>query len=573
MRKGGRRFLYLGVLGAALALLLAVSLACAAEEPTSTPVAPATAVPAASPTPAGPVAPTATLVPGAPTPVSVVPTPTRILPTPTPVAGATGKPVYGGTLYYAGVMDDVLHPYICTSSGPIPPLHAMMNNLVKLDHDRTMKPDLAKSWELSADGKTLTFYLQPGVKFHDGTDFNAEAVKWNFDWMLDPDNFSPRRGEIEVYIESIEVIDDLTVAVHMPKPMRPFLNQLGDKAGWMASPTAMQEMGEDFGRHPVGTGAFVFEDWVPDQRLVLKRNENYWEPGQPYVDGIRQYLVGELEVQFALLRTGEVDIVPIIRPSEMPLAEANPNLKLSGPLNGRVDYIDFNHGTAPYDNKALRQAISYGIDRETVVQVVWEGNAKPAPTWLQSTFAHDPTIKPIVYDPVKAREKLAEAGYPNGITLTCGSRTSAEEVTMAETYQAMLSEVGINMVLDFQSTQDFTNTERGYVARSGCGTLRSSPRPDPDVAIRRRFYSTAGPATSRNFSNPEIDRLLDEAVAILDEAKAKLLYDRIQTIMAEDVVIVSVDWRVEYTAMNKRVQNFQWAPDRFHRLRELWLSE
>ena len=567
MKTGHQRYLRLGFLGVVLAVLLALSLACGAED-TATPAAPAIPVPAEAPTVAP--APQATLIPGAPTPVSILPTPTRVLPTATPVV--TGGPVYGGVLRYAGPIDESLDPHFGASSGSAAGVHAMLNNLARIDFDGKMVPDLAQSWELSSGGKLMTFHLQPGVKFHDGTDFDAQAVKWNFDRMLDPENVSPRRGELLAFdIQEVEVVDDLTIAFHFPRAVRPFLTQLGDKAGWMVSPTAVAKLGEDFGARPVGTGAFVFKEWVLGQRLIMERNDNYWEKGQPYLDAIHQFDIDTLDLQLALLRTNEADIVEAVRPADIPLIEANPNLRLSPPLAGRTDYLDFKIDLEPWTNKALRQAIAYSIDRETVVDVVWQGRARPAHTFIQQGFAHDPSIKPIVYDPVKAREKLVEAGYPNGIKVTMGSRTSSEEQLQAETYQAMMKEVGIDVeVLLLPSSQYFGAD--GYLTRAGFGTLRTSPRMDPHVFLNRRVSSAVGSAKDRGINIPEIDRLLDEAIAILDPSKAKPLYDRIQTILAADAIIVFVDWRQEFTAYNKKVQNFNWAPDRFHRLRFLWLE-
>ncbi len=547
-----------------LALPLLVS--CASSEPTTAPALPAAPAPAVAPTAAA--VPTAAGPQPTSTAVAAQPAPTVALPTATAIAA--GKISYGGTLRYSGTLDteNSLDPYYSTGSGFYYTGFAVLNGLVRLAPDESILPDLAESWQLSADSKTLTFKLRPGVKFHDGTTFDANAVKWSFDYILNPKNVSPRRGEVSSLIKSVDVINDLTLAINMPQPSRPLLAQLADRAGLIVSPTAYQKLGPNFGRQPVGTGPFVFKEFLLDQRVVVVRNDAYWEKGQPYLDTIYHLVVNSVPTQFAMLRTGEVDIVEQVNPSDIPTIRANANLKLSDPFPGRTDYLDFNLSVAPWNNIALRQAISHSIDRTRVVQVIWQGQAIPAHTFIQSGWAHDPNLKPIAYDPVKAKAKLAEAGYPNGVKVRMATRSSSEEILQAEVYQSMMKSVGIDAEIVLFSASDYN-----YAPNPGFGTLRTSPRVDPHNFLVRRVYSTTLAAKERGINNAEIDKLLDEGVTVFDIAKAKPIYDRIQTILAGDAIIVFVDWRLEYTAMSTRVQNFQWSPDRFHRLRSLWLQK
>ncbi len=549
------RRLKLGLVVAALAAAVVISLACGSDEPTPVPAPQPTAAPVLVPT-AVP-APTARPIPAAPTPVS-----------------KEGQPVYGGTLRFVGRMGVTkLDPALVILSGSYAPMYAMFNNIVKLMPDGTLGPGLAESWESSADGKTITLHLQKGVKFHDGTDFNAQAVKAHFDRILDPDTISPRRSNVEPHLDSMQVLDSNTIQMRLKRAFRPFLAQLTDRTGWIPSPTALKEMGEDFGAHPIGTGPFKFSTWIPGRVLKLVRNDNYWEKGKPYLDGIEHQIMDVREVGFAMVRTSESDLGEAFRCQDIPLVKANPNLKLSPPLAGRAVLLNFNVGVPPFDNKALRQAIAHSIDRETAVDVAFAGCARPAHTLIQSGWAHNPDLKPITYDTEKAKQKLAEAGYPNGITIPLACRSSQDVLLQCEIYQAMMSRVGINAEINVMPTGDLLGPEGGLL-RLGLGHLRWSPRADPHILLNWLAHSesTAFPYKA-SYSNPEINRLLDQAGSEYDVSKAKELYDRVQTILALDAPYVFIVWRQEFISMNKRVQNFAWSPDQHTRLRDLWLEK
>ena len=188
-------------------------------------------------------------------------------------------------------------------------LWLVFNSLVKQTPTEPVSPDLAESWSISDDGRVITYRLQEGVKFQDGTDFNAQAVKWNYDRFRDDEVQSVRKNQLPP-LERVEVVDDNTLRMYLEVAFRPFLANLTLRPGQMASPTAVDaansyaDRNGDFGKRPVGTGPFILDEWVPDQRFVLSRNPNYWEEGLPYLDGIRVPIIGDKQIQFAMLRTG-----------------------------------------------------------------------------------------------------------------------------------------------------------------------------------------------------------------------------------------------------------------------------
>ncbi len=214
------------------------------------------------------------------------------------------QPQVGGTLRHARNIDaKTLDPHFSVQWSERYVLYTIYNTLVGLDKGFNIVPELAESWTVSDEGKTITFKLRRGVKFHDGTDFNADAVKWNIDRILSADARTPLRSLIGPYIDAVVVVDPFTVRFNLKAPFRPLLATLAERPGFMASPAAVRRYGQDFGRNPVGTGPFRFVEWIPDQRIVVQRNDRYWEPGKPYLNRIEFVHVPEKQVQLTALRT------------------------------------------------------------------------------------------------------------------------------------------------------------------------------------------------------------------------------------------------------------------------------
>ena len=567
MSKGNKRYPALGILAGFIALLMAASLACASEEPSATPAAPAQ--PAAPAAPIVAPAVVATLVPGAPTPVPAQPTPTRVLPTATPVV--VSQINYGGTLRYtyAGNIDTLdAHHYI--QIGAYGPVHIIYSNLVYRQGDDSVGPDIAKSWDFSADGKTITFHLQQGVKFQDGSPLNAQAVQWNFDRISDPEEISPRRAELEPAFDRAEAIDDNTVVLYLNQPFRPLLATLSDRVGWLVSPTAVAKYGEDFGAKPVGSGPFKLKEWRPGQRVILERNDDYWIADKPYMDAIRFDAINDGTVQLAMLRTGEIDIIGI-NAKDLPLVENNPIVKTVSKDTYSWSGFNINPTIAPFDNRLLRQAIAQAIDRDQIVEFVRFGAGRPAYTPIQGAWANNPDIKPLPYDPQAARQKLASAGYANGITIPLACRSTSSSLQSCEIYQAMLKEVGINAEIKPLPSSDYWGPF-GFIKSVGLGPNGFNQRPDPHIIIQWIFHSD-GYFNLKRMVNPEVNRLIEDASATYDLAKARQLYSQMAVKVAEDAWWTFHTYSKIYVAMNKRVFNHTVYTDNFPRLRDIWIAQ
>ena len=555
------------------AALLAVSLACATAEPTATPAAPAQ--------PDAPVAPTlapqmtATLVPGVPTPIPARATPTRVLPTATAVMGMAG-PEYGGILRNAKPLGpiDSLDGHLNRRYEALEAMFAMYNNIVQIAPDGTIAADLASRWDISDDGRSINFTLQSGVKFHDGTTMDAQAVKWNLDRILDPDTDSAQRFVIGPYVSSVEVVDTSTVRVNLSEPFRPFLAILGERSGYVLSPTAVQSMGDEFHRRPVGTGPFKIQDWVPSGNITLERFDDYWEEDKPYLDGIRFQEVSDNDIRLAMIRTDETDVITEVEPSQIPLVENDPKIQVAAFSGGQTWGFRWVI-TPPFDSVALRQAIGYATDREAFSDVFYQGRARVAYVPANMSWEYNPTLQPLKFDLSKAQEKLVEAGYPNGVDLSLWCRGTNIEIQRCEFYQAMLKDANIKVDLRTVSASDYWISFRSDYSRERTlwGMYWYNPRGDPHQSPQRVFHTNGG-SNRQDYSNAEVDRLIDEAAQIYDVAQAKPLYDRLNIILAEeDPAMIFTSNPNAYVLLLARVKNFHWVPDYFPRLRDLWIEQ
>src|SRR5256712_5790543 len=245
----------------------------------------------------------------------------------------------------------------------------LYGKLVDIDAKFGIVPQLAQSWEIRNGGLTYVFKLRKGVKFHDGTDFTAEIVKWNFDRMRDPALASPRRSEIAP-VKEVRVVDAAPGEVTLTAPFSPFLSVLTDRAGMMVSRAAVEKYGEDYARNPVGTGPFRFVEWVKDDHLTLKRFDGYWDASLPHLDEIVYRPVPDHSVRFAAMRTGQIDVMHQIAPKDDYVAHAQRGLKVSEIASLWWQAIHLKNQVPPFNVKAVRQAIWYAMDRAVIKPAV-----------------------------------------------------------------------------------------------------------------------------------------------------------------------------------------------------------
>src|SRR5215475_13062710 len=307
------------------------------------------------------------------------------------------------------------------------------NSLLTLDKDLKPVPDLAKRWEVSPDGLAYTFYLEEGVKFHDGTDMDAKAVKWNFDHMMDPQT----RAFTRVFykdVKAVEVVDAHTVRFILQEPNYLFpLVVAGYRLGFpMTSPTAFEKMSEQERRsHPVGTGPFKLLEWVPNDHITLVRNEHYWKKGLPYLDKVVFKVLNDPISQVTALKTGEVDMLNSMSPELTRGLRQSKNITVLGGLQTTPMAAMLQVTRPPFDDLRVRKAIGcYGTNRQEIAEKAQLGLAKPLASMVAVDVQGYVDLNAMCpYDPEKARALLKEAGYdasrPLQFTITAMSRRRA----------------------------------------------------------------------------------------------------------------------------------------------------
>ncbi len=542
-----RRF-YLGMLILVVAVVAVLALACGSSA-TATPQP--TAVPQAT----------------------ASPVPTKA---PVPVATAAPQPVYGGTLRYAIKFDaNSMDPAFTLGEPSTLVSYLIFNQIVRLGTQMDIQPELAESWDVSADGKKVTFHLRTGIKFTDGTNFNATAAKWNLDRCLSADVPCVSKTKINT-ISSVVALDDATLVINLKNPYRPILAALAEFAGFMVSPTAVEKHKSysnptgDFGAKPVGTGAFTFDEWLSQQRITVSKNPNYWDKGKPYLDKIIFQSIPAGETALAMLRTGNSDVMSEATADNRNLVKDNLALKVDRFESGRVYHLLLNVNKPPFDNKALRQAMHYAYDRNTMIKTFYEGEGRPAFAVLGDGWAYDPTVKMYDYDLAKAKAKLAEAALPAGTTVPMFCRTNASDLTICEAVQAMMKAAGINVVLDQVSPADFT--PRRAKGEFGFYYSYRTPLGDPHLFISE-MYQAGGRGNYAKYSNAQVNTVMDQAAQEFDVAKAKALYTQMQKLILEDSPTVYSMYSVEYVILNAKIKNFKRTPDLDVKLRDLWLEK
>src|SRR6266705_3009795 len=435
--------------------------------------------------------------------------------------------------------------------------HNIYEPLVTLDVKLGIKPGLAESWQ-QPDPKTLILRLRRGVKFHDGTDFNAEAARFNFNRMKTEPK-SVRKGEV-ASIDSVEVVDAYTIKLNLKRPDAALLATLTDRAGMMVSPKVVQERGSELERNArgAGTGPFEFVEWVKDAHILIKRNENYWnKQGGPYLDRVRYRPIPDDTVKLQSLQTGEIDVMDYVQPRDVAAVRADRNVVVVD-VPSLADFAyQLNHTRPPFATKALRQAVAYALDLDQIVKGVWLNVGVPANGPIPPTsWAYDRTITPIKRDLAKAKAKLAEGGKPTGFPFTITTANIPINVQEAEVIQAQLSEAGMQVKIKLvdAATQLSDGNSRNFDMIS----YQWSGRPDPDGNIYQFFKTT--PGTSLNWSgisNPQLDALLDKTREVSSQPERKKLYSELIKILQDELPMVYIVHPIEPKAFSLRVQGYE----------------
>lgn len=481
----------------------------------------------------------------------------------------TAAPKRGGTLTVGFVSDSkTLDPLFSVQFSERQMLYLVFDTLVKYAPDLSIKPELAESWTLENDGKRVVFKLRSGVKFHDGTDFDAAAVKWNIDQRLDPAVASPQRGQLDSVIASVDAVNPTTVAFNLKARNAGLLSLLGERPGFMVSPTAWKKAGKEFGDRPVGTGAFVFKEWVRGNRVVLERNPNYWQAGLPYLDRIVFSDLAGSVVGIQRLQTGEIDYVAELGPQDVRVLEGKPGIVLDPITVGRWFSLQWHMDAPPFNNPKLRQAIAHAIDRGRLNDIVMRGKGTisngPTPAGL---WWYDASVKSPEFSVEKSKAALKEAGYPDGFQFALSTPQVAALQQVNQLVQEQLAAAGIKLTLEPASSAEWY--DRIVKGLTNFTPTRWTQRADPDGLLYLLFHSKGYGNTTR-YKNARVDELLDKARETYEIDQRKAMYSEVQKILATDIPMLPLFFSAEYAALRDDVKNHVWIPDQIPRFREVW---
>jgi peptide/nickel transport system substrate-binding protein len=491
-------------------------------------------------------------------------------------ASAQGQKT-GGLLKAALDLDPpTMDPHLSGSAVDRQVFQNLYDKLVDIDENLAIVPMLAASWTISPDGKTVTFKLRQGVKFHDGTPFNAEAVKDNFDRMRDSKFPSARRSEIAP-VANVVPVDASTVQITLERPYSPLLYVLTDRAGMMLSPTATQKDGLNFTLHPVGTGPFVFVEKIPQDHITLRRNPDYWEKGLPHLDGIVYRMITDDNARVANLKSGDVDIVgtvPLPQVKELTADAARPGAGFRLLQHGAIAWtaIALNVTKPPFDNKLLRQAFAATVDRDAIANVVLQGAAYPAHFFFPNgTPAYDAAWKLPPHNVALAKEKLQAGGHSEGFTFTFLTQPGQQRLAVAQAIQAMAADAGIQMKI--QVVDQGTIIDAISHLKEEAALIEWSGRPDPDFDIYPfTTQSGIGSFNYTGYNNQRVQTLLDAARYLGAMSQRRRAYGEVTKLLADDVPYVWLYFPKEYKLISTRVHGFVQVPDGMMRFRGVALS-
>jgi peptide/nickel transport system substrate-binding protein len=496
---------------------------------------------------------------------------------PAPAQAAGGAVKKGGTLK-AGLDGDILtfDPLTSGAYADREVYYNIYDTLVAFDTNLQIIPALAEKWE-TPDPKTYILHIRQGVKFHDGTDLNADAVKFNLDRYL-TDKASRRKAEIDT-ITSVDVMDPYTVKLTLKAPFAPLLPTLADRAGMILSPKVIQALGPDaLALKPVGAGSgpFKFVEAVKDDHIGLERNANYWKKdasgGQlPYVDKLTYRPITDATVLLANLKTGDLDVSYSIAAKDVAGVKSGSELVLKDTAGLGFNALEFNVTKEPFNKKELRQAVAEALDRDQINKTVYFGVNQVAQGPIPpSSWAYDANYKPYGANIAKAKEYLKAGGKPDGFAfefkIGSGSPTTTQ---LAQLIKDQMAKAGITVNLVQEERTVLSNDQN--TGNFQMLTFGWSGRADPDGNFYNIFH-TGGGLNYGGYSVPQVDDLLEKARAASDQSQRKDLYQQAQKLIVDDAAMAFYAFVPAYLVMQPKVQGVSLYPDFMMRFDGAWLK-
>lgn len=447
---------------------------------------------------------------------------------------------------------------------------SIYEGLYTFDGNLTPVPQLAASHEVSEDGLVYTFHLRDGVKFHDGADFDAEAVRLNFERGMNPDSKLSRRTFFK-FVDKVEVVDRLTVRFTLKTPTAGFIARLSNGTAAMVCPSLLKRATtkQVTAYEACGTGPYKFESFKPTEYLHVVKFENYRVAGLPKLDGIRWVPVPENSTRAMMLQTGEAQFISPVPSEQMKVLEKKTNLEMLQVPSVVTRYLSMNETKKPFDDIRVRQAVNLAINRKALIKVAYNGLAVPSTGYIPPQLEGAVEFHDFEYNPAKARELLREAGFPNGFKTNIWSAyNDGKTLKTLQFLQQQLAQVGIraetraleagqrSLIYSAQKPED--SQHQLYLI----GWTNSAA--EPDWGLRPLLDSRSTPPALNNdsyYKNPKVDDLLDKAVAEPDPAKRVALYGELQRIVHADCPWAPLVFETLTAGRAKSLKNFTVKPD------------
>jgi len=489
-----------------------------------------------------------------------------------------GKPK---TLIFARGGDSVSLDHASTTDGETSRVtRQIFESLLEFEADSfTVKEGLATNWSIEDDGKRYVLELRKGVKFHDGTDFNADAVIFNFERWSDKthkyhfadegfsyvfygNEFGGFKGEEGHIIKEINKLDDHKIEFVLTKAHAPFLQNLAMASFAIASPASFEKYGSKIIENPVGTGPFMFKEWKRNESITLVKNPNYWKEGQPILDTVIFQVIPDNAARFTALRSGQIDLMDGLNPDDIKTVEADSSLNLYKRAANNVGYLGFNTAKAPFDNPKVRQAMNHAVNKDALIAGLYSNLAVRAKGALPPGYlGYNDAIEEYGYDVEKAKQLLAEAGYPNGFefdlwTMPVARPYMPDPQKAAEALQADFAKIGLKAkIVSMEWATYLEETTKGKQDVFMLGW--SGTNGDPDYFLNNLLSKNAIPGGNRSFyANDEVTKLLTQAVGMTDQNERDQTYKKALELIHADAPWIPLVHNTPVLAGSSRVQNY-----------------
>ena len=519
-------------------------------------------------------------------------------------AAMAASPKMGGTFVFGRGGDSVgLDPAYETDGNSFLVCDNIYEALVAYaDESTALEPGLAESWDIAADGKTYTFHLRKGVKFHDGTPFDANAVVFSIGrmmknpkvkfigkgWKIPPQERPPEYWvsmEMDDTIGSIEAVTEYKVVFNLKRVEAPFLANMGMDFADIISPTAFMKNPKEFLRNPVGTGPYKFSQWIKDDRIVLVKNDQYWDKnGGPYLDKVVFRAIPENSVRFLELKTGNIHICQFPNPADIDLARKDSKLQLPTQPGMNIGYLSFNHTKEPWkSNVNLRKAIAHAINRKAIVDNIYQGMGQVASNPIPPTmWGYNKSVPGYKYDVEMAKDYLAKAGFPEGKGL---GEITLWSMPVPRPYNPEGQKIGVAMAADLKKigiTARIVSYDWGtYLKRQ-----REQPddmdlfqlgwtgdNGDPDNFLAVLFDGLASSSVRTQWHNEAYHNYMLMGKQTVDQAKRTKIYEDALQLIFDECPVIPVAHSTVIWPAQKNVMNFKLHPTGSVRLKNVWLDK